>query len=461
MKDRKQAQKRLLMLDTPVHRLIPKMALPTVIAMLITSVYSVADTYFVSFLGTSATAAVGVNSSIDNAIMMAGSFLAIGANSYISRLLGAKNEKKASGTLSTAFFCAILFGIAVAVLGLIYKKPLVVFLGAPESAVSYAMDYAQYILLAAPFMTASFVLNHCLRSEGSPFYSMVGMGIGGILNIILDPIFIFTLNLGVGGAAMATAISKLVSFCVLVFPYVSRRSLLRLSLKKMSFAPDIVKEITLMGSPSLLRIGFTVAGNVIMNKLAGAYSDSALAAVSVASRIMMLPLSAVFGFGQGFQPVSGYNWGAGNFKRVRKSYRFASLSIVAGTARISILLIIFAKPLILGFTEDDSAMVEIGRLCLISRALTLPIGAWIIVVNFLYSSMGKPGGALLIGITRQGLTFLLTSAVLNGLYGLEGLAVSQAAADILALCVAIPLALHAQKVITRCERDELPQPEAE
>lgn len=197
--DGSKGAKRLMMLETPISRLIPQMAAPTIIALLINSIYSMADTYFVSSLGTSATAAVGVNMSIDLTIMMAGSFLAIGANSYISRLLGAKQNLMASKTLSTAFFSAIILGALVMIPGLMFTAPLVQFLGATEDSMGYAVDYANYILLVAPFMAASFVLNHCLRSEGSPIYSMIGMVSGAVLNIILDPIFIFNLGLGVKG----------------------------------------------------------------------------------------------------------------------------------------------------------------------------------------------------------------------------------------------------------------------
>jgi len=294
------SQRRALMLDTPISKLVPKMAVPTVIAMLITSIYNMADAYFVSALGTSATAAVGVNASIDQIIMMGGSFLAIGANSYIARLLGAKQNKKASATLSNAFFTALAMGFIILVGGLAFIGPLVNLLGATETSYQYSIDYASYILIAAPFMTTSFVLNQCLRSEGSPVYSMLGMGIGGIINIILDPIFIFTLNLGVAGAAIATAISKFIGFCILIAPYIRKKSVLRLSVKLISFSKDIVREICFMGLPSLLRFALQVLAGILMNNLAGSYSDSALAGISVVNRIMMIPGGIVLGYGQGF-----------------------------------------------------------------------------------------------------------------------------------------------------------------
>jgi putative MATE family efflux protein len=211
-------RRRDLLLNGPIYKVIPRMAIPTIISMLITTFYNLADTYFVSSLGTSATAAVGVNFSLDNLIMTAGSFLAVGANSYIARLLGAKEETKASQVLSTAFFSALITGSLAMLTGLLFLDPMVHALGASGDVVPYAKDYASYILLAAPFMAANFVMNQCLRSEGSAVFSMIGMVSGAILNIGLDPLFIFVYGWGVKGAAAATAISKLVSFIILLCP---------------------------------------------------------------------------------------------------------------------------------------------------------------------------------------------------------------------------------------------------
>ena len=454
----KQINRRALMLETPIPKLIPKMAVPTVVAMLISSIYSMVDTYFVSFLGTSAVAAVGVNMSLDQTIIMAGSFLAFGANSYIARLLGSKKNDIAAKTLSTAFFAAVFLGILVMVPGLVFTEKLVRFLGATDSSVSYAIDYAKYILIAAPFMAPSFVLNMCLRSEGSPVYSMIGIGTGGVLNIILAPIFIFTLNLGVAGAAMATAISKLISFLILIYPYIRKKSILKLSFKNISFQHDIVRETTLMGLPSLFRMSLSVVASILTINIAGRFSDSALAAISVVTRIMMLPTSAMLGFGQGFQPVAGYNWGANYFDRVQKSYKFSAVVGVIFMAAVCFFMAIFAKQIILLFTENDINMINIGSLCLISQCITMPLNAWVIVVNMLYSALGKPTGAIILGITRQGICFIPVIFVLSAFWGLNGLTVSQAVADILSFFLTIPFANIVKRDITKKEKTEIPLP---
>ena len=455
--EERQMQRRSMLVDTPISKLIPKMAVPTIVAMMITSIYSMADTYFVSFLGTAATAAVGVNFSIDQAIMMVGSFLAIGSNSYISRLLGAKNNDKASKTLSTAFFTALFLGLLVMVPGILFTEKIVVFLGATPNATQYAVDYAKYILLAAPFMTSSFVLNQCLRSEGSPVYSMIGMGVGGILNIILDPIFIFTLDMGVAGAAIATSISKLVGFLILIFPYVSKRSILRMSLKNISFSRDIVSETCLMGVPALLRMGLAVVASILLNKIAGEYSDSALAAVSVVSRIMMLPTSAILGFSQGFQPVAGYNWGARRYDRVKSTFRFSSYAGVIAIAIVSVLMAVFSEQIILLFAnaeEIDAEMVRIGRFCLITQCIVMPLNAWVIIVNFLYSALGRPVGAIILGITRQGICFVPMVYILPHFFKIYGLASTQAAADLLSFFITVPFAIAIVRQIALKEREQ-------
>jgi len=263
--DQQQERRKLMMLNEPIPKVVIKMAIPTIVAFIINSVYSLADTYFVSSLGTNATAAVSVNASLDQLIMMCGSMLAIGANSYVARLLGQGNEKKASQVLSTAFFLAVGMGTLLLVFGSIFMTPMVRLLGATPSCEQYSIDYATYVLMAAPFMASSFVMNQCLRSEGSATLSMIGMGFGGILNCVLDPIFIFGLEMGVVGASLATAISKLVSFAILIFPYVTRRSLLHLSVKNFCFSRDIITQIVSIGSSSMFRSGLAVVAGIMLN----------------------------------------------------------------------------------------------------------------------------------------------------------------------------------------------------
>ena len=450
-----QESRRLMMLNDPISKVIPKMAIPTIVAFLITSIYSLADTYFVSSLGTNATAAVSVNASLDQMIMMCGSMLAMGANSYIARLLGEGNEKKASQVLSTSFFAAFAMGAVLLVFGSIFMVPMVRLLGATPTCEQYSIDYATYILLAAPIMASNFVMNQCLRSEGSATLSMVGMAFGGILNIILDPIFIFTLDMGVAGASLATAISKIVSFAILIFPYVTRRSLLNLSVKNFKPTMDIVTKVVSVGSSSLFRNGLNVVSAIMLNNIAGGISDSVLAAVGVSNKIMMFPFCIILGFGNGFQPVAGFNWGAKRFDRVEESYKFSSRVSLIGSVIMAVIIAVFCDQLIVLFAGTDQEMRRIGAFCILAQCIALPVHAWVAIVNMLCVGLGNAKGAMLLATARQGTCFIPIVHIVAALLGAYGVASVQALADVLSLALAFPLMIAMNKKITAAKNGNL------
>ncbi len=453
-----------MMLTQPVSKVIPKMAIPTIVAFLINSIYSLADTYFVSSLGTNATAAVSVNTALDQIIMLAGSMLAVGANSYIARLLGARQKQRADETLSTSFVLAFAIGLLFAVLGIAFMRPMVRLLGATPTCEQYAVEYATYILLAAPFMSASFVMNQCLRAEGSAMLSMIGMGFGGVLNCVLDPFFIlgkgdllfgafsmpFGFGLGVKGASIATALSKLISFGILISPYVFRKTTLRLSLKNFHFCREILGEVVSVGLPSMLRSALAVVAGILLNKLAGQmtgpagstdFGDSVLAGIGVSTKVMMFPFSIILGFGSGFQPVAGFNWGAKRYDRVEESYRYAAWMAAIGAAVMSLILWIFTKEVILAFAGQDPVMEWVGTLCIRSQCLALPIHAWVAVVNMFCAGLGHARKAFWLATARQGTCFLPILYPLAWYFAENGIAVVQAAADVLTLALAIPILL--------------------
>ncbi len=441
----KQQDRKLMMLNEPIHRVIPKMAVPTIVAFLITSIYSLADTYFVSSLGTNATAAVSVNASLDQLIMMCGSMLAMGANSYIARLLGKGEDEKASRVLSTAFFTAFAIGAGLLIFGNLFMVPMVRLLGATPTCEQYSIDYASYVLLAAPFMASNFVMNQCLRSEGSATLSMVGMAFGGILNILLDPLFIFGLDMGVAGASLATAISKTVSFCILIFPYVTRRSLLHLSIRNFKPSREIISEIVTVGSSSMFRNGLAVVAGILLNTLAGSISDSVLAGIGVCTKIMMFPFSIILGFGNGFQPVAGFNWGAKRYDRVKESYRFSSKVAFWGGAVMAAICILFADKLIILFAGTDEEMRRIGAFAIITQSIALPIHAWVAIVNMYCVGLGNAKGALALSTARQGSCFLPILYPLAWIFGAWGVGSVQALADVLTLVLAIPILKNINK----------------
>ena len=440
-----QEYRKNLMLNEPIQRVIPKMAIPTIVAFLITSIYSLADTYFVSSLGTNATAAVSVNSSLDQLIMMCGSMLAMGANSYIARLLGEGNDKKASQVLSTSFFGAFFIGALLLIFGNLFMVPMVRLLGATPTCEQYSIDYATYVLFAAPFMASNFVMNQCLRSEGSATLSMVGMAFGGILNIALDPLFIFYFDMGVAGASLATAISKVVSFAILIYPYVTRRSLLHLSLKNFKPNWDIISNVVSVGSSSMFRNGLAVVSAIMLNSLAGQMSDSVLAGIGVTNKIMMFPFCIILGFGNGFQPVAGFNWGAKRYDRVEESYQFSSKMALIGSTIMAVLIAVFCKPLIQIFAGTDAEMTKIGAFCIFAQCIALPIHAWVAIVNMFCVGLGNAKGALLLSTARQGTCLIPILYPLAWIFGAYGVASVQAIADVLTIALAAPLAISLLK----------------
>ena len=443
------------MLETPMYKLITSMAIPTICSMIVTSLYSLADTYYVSKLGTYATGAIGINSSIDNIIMMLGSFIAAGATSYISRLLGAKKNEHANRVISTAYFTAVGCGILIMIFGLLFTEELVVALGATENLVKYSVDYATYIFLAAPLMSSNFILSHSLRSEGNALLSMIGMMSSAVVNIILDPIFIFDLGLGVAGASMATAISKVFSFVILLMPYIRRRrTILRISIRKISYTKDVVPEILRMGSPSLLRAGLNTVSAVILNKIAAGYSESALAAISLCHRIMMFPFGICMGFSQGYSPVSGYSVGARRFDRAREALRAAMVISVGSTIVLGALIFIFSEQVIGLFTETDASLLRLGEFSLRLQCVALPLHAGVAVVNFFCSSRGKPIGAAILGTARQGICFFPILPIMVAVWGEWGVASVQAVADALTLIPAIPILLIGLREMSRLEAED-------
>ncbi len=456
-------QRSLLMANEPIPRLVFKMAIPTIVAFLINSIYSLADTYFVSqwsndpVISEAATAAVSVNSALDQLIMMCGSMLAVGANSYIARLLGEGKREKASNVLSTSFFLAFGIGALLTVIGLSFMNPMVRLLGAKDAMCEqFAADYATYVLLAAPLMASSFVMNQCLRSEGSATLSMIGMGAGGVINCVLDPIFIIGMDMGVAGASIATAISKLISFVILVFPYITRRSMLQLSIRNIRINKDIISEIVAVGSSSMFRSGLAVLAGILLNQEAARIGGNALlSSIGISTKVMLFPFSIILGFGSGFQPVAGFNWGAKLYDRVRESYRFCSIVAIVGSVIMATGLAVFADKIAGLFGSTGGDMHQYGTLCIQLQCLALPIHGWVAVVNMLCAGLGRAKDAFLLATARQGTCFIPILYPLVYFFGANGVVAVQAVADVLSLVLAIPIAILVTKAIGKAKEQNM------
>ena len=424
------------MIETPVNRLIPRLAVPTIISMLVTSIYNMADTFFVSQLSTSASGAVGVMFSAMSMIQAIGFTLGMGSGNHISRSLGNRDEERAGVFAATAFYTAAIIGVGILAVGTLFSRQLVFFLGATETIAPYAQDYARYILIGAPFMMTSFVMNNILRSQGNAVFAMVGITVGGILNMILDPLLIFGLDLGISGAAIATMVSQIISFCILLYQCNARPDCIKIQLSKFRPSGKVYGEILHAGLPSFCRQGLASAAAVILNFAAGPYGDAAIAAMSIVTRFMMFINSSLIGFGQGFQPVCGFNFGAERYDRVLEAFWFCVKVAVIMLTVFGIVSFGISRPIITAFRREDLQVIEIGTLALRLQLLTMPFQAWVIMVNMLTQSIGYGFRASLVAMGRQGLFLIPALLILPKQFGILGLQMAQPIADMLTFVLA-------------------------
>ncbi len=427
----------LRMTQTPIPRLITSLAVPTIISMLVTSIYNLADTYFVSCLKSdSATGAVGVVFALMAIIQAVGFAVGLGSGSLISRLLGQQKKDEADTVFCSGFTAALVLGLLVTIFGLLFLDPLMRLLGSTESILPYARDYGRYILLGAPVMTASFVLNNVLRAEGHATLSMIGITIGGVLNIALDPIFIFVFGLGISGAAIATVLSQCVGFLILLTCFLAKKSMLRLSARHISRRINTYGDILRTGMPSFFRQGLASIATAALVVAAGVYGDPAVAAMSVVGRVFMFILSVLIGFGQGFQPVIGYNYGAKRFDRVRASFFF---TLKTGFVMMGLLALAgwFAAPSVIGLFGSGQ-MQEIGVFAMRAQCVGLLFQPLSVVSNMTFQSIGKSWQATFLSSARQGVYFLPLILVLPALWGLRGVQLTQPLADICTFLTCFP-----------------------
>lgn len=437
-----------VMTTMPIPKLITSLAVPTIISMLVTSLYVMADTYFVGQINTQSTAAVGVSFSIMAIIQAFGFFFGQGSGNFISRKLGAKDYDSAEKMASTGFFYSFTFGIIIAVSGNLFLTPICLLLGSTETILPYAENYLGIILLGAPFMASSLVLNNQMRFQGNAVYSMIGIIIGAVINIGLDPLLILVLDMGVSGAALSTIISQFCSFIVLIY-IDGKGSNIKIKLKNFTPSFSYLKEITYGGIPSLTRQGLVSLSTIMLNVAAGAYGDAAIAGMSIVTRICMFINSFVIGFGQGFQPVCGFNYGAGLYRRVREGFYFC---IKAGVIFLTICAIIgyaFAPEIVSWFRKDDSLVIEIGASALRWQLITLPIGTWVILCNMMLQTIRIPGRALILSSARQGLFFIPLILILPHFLGLQGVEMCQAVSDFCSFLLAFPLTVPILKTLRK------------
>ncbi len=444
-------EKFVRMTTYPVERLMGRLAIPSITTMLITAFYNMADTFFVGQLhNTSATGAVGVVFSFMAIIQACGFFFGHGSGNAISRLLGQEKTDEAQRLASIGFFSSLLTGALIMILGLVFLTPLARLLGSTDTILPYARDYLRIILFGAPYMTSSLLLNNQLRFQGNAFYGMLGIGAGAVLNVVMDPVFIFWLDMGVSGAALATVISQFVGFCILLLCCTRGDNLrIRIRLFRPRFADYGI--ILRGGLPTLCRQGLSSVSTICLNFMAGVFGgDAAIAAMSIATRIINLAFSAVIGFGQGFQPVCGFNYGAGLYSRVKRAFHFC--------ARVSTLVLLVAAivgaifaPRLVALFSDDPKVIPIGALSLQLMCISLPFMGWYTSGNMMLQTIGKVGKASFLSMSRQGIFFLplvlglpmafsLTRGAIQPLLGVQ---MAQPFADVISFIVSVPMTVKA------------------
>ncbi len=430
----KQQQKFLTMTTQPVKGLIIRLAIPTMISMMITSVYNMADTFFVGHLPgdtasvTAATAAVGVAYPLMAVIQAFGFLFGQGSGNYISRALGKQQTEQAERMAAMGFFSALLAGMTLTALGIIFLNPLVWALGASEDVAPFARAYIRLILIGCPWMTSSLVLNNQLRFQSNALFAMIGIGTGGLINIALDPLLMYGLGLGINGAALATIISQFISFCLL---FIGTRKSDSLNIRFRNFRPNArdYGEMFRGGAPSLFRQGVGSVATTVLNHVAGGFGSPVVAAMSVVSRVMMFLNSLVIGFGQGFQPVCGFNYGAKKYDRVREGYFFCVKVCTLFLTVAAIFGAVFAPRIIALFRPDDAAVIQVGQLAFRLQCITLPSFGIIMIANMMMQTTAHTMQASVTALARQGLFFLPLILTLPLLWGLLGVQIAQPVSD--------------------------------
>ena len=425
------------MTETPVSKLVIKLGIPTTISMLVTNIYNMADTYFVGTLGTSASGAVGIVFGLMAIIQAFGFTLGHGAGSIISRKLGAMENDDANLVASTSFFASLFTGLCVTFFGLIFIEPLLVLLGSTPTILPFAKDYAFWILLSAPLMMASFVLNNILRYEGKAALAMVGLTTGGLLNILGDWLLIAVLDMGISGAAISTAVSQFISFLILLSMFLRKKTQSIISFKFCIKGIPQLKDVIRTGFPSLMRQGLTSISTMILNNSAALYGDAAVSAMTIVNKICFFIFAVGLGIGQGFQPVCSFNYGAKKYKRVKKGF-FFTLSF--GETLLSVLAIIglLISDNLVGLFRDDPAVIEIGSFALKVQLCALFFQPLSICCNMMFQSIGKNKAATFLSALRSGLLFIPTILILSDLLGLTGIQIAQTVADIGTFFITLP-----------------------
>lgn len=437
------------MTEMPVWKLVISLGLPTTISMLITNIYNMADTYFVSTLGPAEGGAPGVVFSVMAILQAFGFMFGHGAGSHVSRLLGAKDEKKAGHFLTTSLLLSTSCGLLIMIFGLIFNEPLMDFLGSTKDILPHAVDYATYIFIAAPAMTASCVFNNVLRYEGKATFAMIGLTSGGVINILLDYVFVIQLGKGTTGAGLATAISQYIGLVILVIPFLAGKTQSKIRFTRGFIRWRIIWDIVSTGFPSFIRQGLGSISTAMLNTQARAIGDTAaVTAMGYVSKTVQFIFCVGLGIGQGFQPLSAFNYGAKKYSRVKKGSYVTMIFGLVLIGSLSVLCFIFA-PAIIGLfnSTKDPLITDIGAVALRINCSVLWVLPFTVVGNMMFQSIGKRVPAILLSALQNGVAFIPTIYILpfvcDKLFEspLLGLEMAQPTAYVITAAITLPVTL--------------------
>jgi len=435
--ENEQKKQYIKMTETPVGRLILSLGVPTVISMLVTSIYNMADTYFVGTISTSASGATGIVFGLMAILQAFGFMFGHGAGSNIARQLGDRNVDAAREFASTSFWSSILAGLLVMGIGFAFMDPLMRLLGSTDTILPYARIYAFYILIAGPAMTSSCVMNNILRYEGKAVFAMFGLTAGGILNIFGDYILVNIFHMGIAGAGLSTTVTQYISMFILLLPYLQGKTQSKMHIKYFTRNWNVFTNIVMTGMPSLARQGLNSVSTMVLNGCAGPYGDAAVAAISIVTRIVNFLFCVAIGIGQGFQPVSAFNYGARKYKRVRDGFMFALKLGTVLMIVLSILAFMNAETFV-SFFRDDPDVTRIGAAAMRWQCISLVLMPISMYGNMLFQSIGKSAAATFLAVLRSGLVLIPTVLLMSWLMGLNGLEMSQSTSEIISALTTIP-----------------------
>jgi len=444
-----QERKMQLLGTTPIVKALLAMGLPTMLGMMINALYNIVDAFFVGGLGESQTGAISVAFPLGQFVVGLGLLFGNGAASYISRLLGRGDKEKADNVASTAIYSGLAVGAVFIIFSVIFIKPIFKLLGATDSIMPYAVMYGSIYIGSSIFNVFNVTMNNIVTSEGAAKISMAALLTGAILNTILDPIFISVADLGVTGAAIATAISQCVSTIVYLIYIFSKKSTFSFSIKKCKYSKDIVTEILKIGVPTLIFQLLTSLSITFINNQAKQYGDAIIAAMGVVVRITALGTSMIFGFIKGFQPIAGFSYGTKNYKRLNEATKYSIILSTAFCVVLGVIMISCPAQLIALFTKGNADMINAGAKSLRANGISIMVFGFYTVYSSLFLALGKAKGGLFLGVCRQGICFIPIIFTFPLFWGLNGILYAQPIADGIAAIIAAIMAIFLHKQLRK------------